>query len=134
MAQSGREIRARSARLRAEARRLRERRDGDPINPVVGVVDGFVTSVVHTDGVTVVSVSGELDIVTAPRLSELLRLIEGPLVLDCERLTYFDSSGLQVFVEKHRVNGNLTLRNVSAMGRRVLAITGVDEIVNVEGA
>ena len=134
MAPSPREIRARSARLRAEARRRRERRDSDGIVPVVEVVENFEASVVHTDGVTVVSLSGELDILTAPRLSEVLRTVDGPLVLDCERLTYFDSSGIQVFVEKHRVNGTLTLRNVSRMGRKILAITGVDQIVTVEGA
>jgi anti-anti-sigma factor len=92
----------------------------------------FDASVVHSDGVTIVLLAGELDMATAPRLRDVLETVDGPLVFDCERLTFLDSSGLGVLAEQHRADRALTLRNVRPNCRTVLSITGMDSIVAVE--
>jgi anti-sigma B factor antagonist len=93
----------------------------------------FEAMIVHNDGVTVVVLVGELDMATAPRLRDVLQTVDGPVVLDCARLTFLDSSGLGVLAERRRATGTVTLRNVQPICRRVLSITGMDTIVAVEG-
>ncbi len=56
-------------------------------------------------GVRVVSVSGEIDLATAPQVSSALSARddgETALVLDLRDTTFLDSSGIRVLVQAHR--------------------------------
>lgn len=84
---------------------------------------------------------GELDPATAPQLDDALDQVLGDeqvtrLVLDLTGLTFLDSSGLRVFVTAREAlgarGGDLVLRGPSANTQRLLAITGLGEIIAVE--
>jgi anti-sigma B factor antagonist len=102
----------------------------------------FSAVVTHLDGRTVVELSGELDMATAPDLAERLGpLVEdgsGPVTLDVSRLEFCDSSGLAVFVEYHRraqARGTtVALRSPSRALQRVLSLTQLDEMVEPDHA
>ena len=84
----------------------------------------------YPGGVVVVSVSGELDIATAPKLDDyLIRLTSTGhhrLVLNAVRLTFCDASGVRVLVRaRARVDGLhgwLRLAAVSPRLHRILTI------------
>lgn len=90
------------------------------------------------EGVTVVSVSGEVDMLTAPRLrADVLRHIEtgGTLVLDLSGVSFLGSAGLAVLVEasQHGKRRGTAFR-VVAVERAVtrpLAATGLGEVFSV---
>ena len=91
------------------------------------------------DGVTVVHVAGEIDVYTAPLLREVLdkQIAEGrtDLVVDLEKVTFMDSTGLGVLVGRLKlVRGqNGSLRIVSAEERilKVFSITGLDKVFHI---
>lgn len=86
-------------------------------------------SISRDDGV--VGVGGELDISTAPVLSEALEpAVErgGVVTLDVRDLAFMDSSGLRLLIEAARRlegRGKLVLRSPGATVRRVLEVSGV---------
>lgn len=89
---------------------------------------------------TTISLSGDLDPATAPQLEEALATVVsdeavGRVVFDLGGLAFLDSSGLRVFVTARdalRSRGaDLALRGPSANTRRLLDITGLDEIIEV---
>jgi anti-sigma B factor antagonist len=89
--------------------------------------------------VTVVHVEGEIDVYTAPLLREVLdkQVAAGrtDLVVDLEKVTFMDSTGLGVLVGRLKlVRGqNGTLRIVSAQERilKVFKITGLDKVFHI---
>ena len=90
---------------------------------------------------TTIALSGDLDPATAPNLeAAIARAAEDPsverVVLDLGGLAFLDSSGLRVFVtarESLRSRGaELALRNPTTNVRRLLDITGLGEIIDVE--
>jgi anti-sigma B factor antagonist len=90
--------------------------------------------------VTVVEVSGEIDLLTAPELAGRLSrcLAEGtPLVMvvDLRRVDFFGASGLSVLLEAHwRAQAQHTMMRVVAntpIVCRVLAVTGLDRTLAV---
>ena len=89
--------------------------------------------------VTVVHVEGEIDVYTAPLLREVLdkQVAAGRthLVVDLEKVTFMDSTGLGVLVGRLKlVRGqNGTLRIVSAQERilKVFKITGLDKVFHI---
>ncbi len=90
------------------------------------------------DSVTLISVRGELDLATAPELSDLTtRLLEqgdARLVYDLSGLTFCDSTGLTVFVRaKNRVDelgGRLSLAAPSPIVHRVLDVSGLLQVLD----
>jgi anti-sigma B factor antagonist len=98
----------------------------------------LLTIEVRSDGATAsLGLSGELDLASAPALSEEIeRLFSGEaeaLVLDLERLTFIDSTGLQCLVRAARyskANGNrLSVRGASADVEHLITLTGIDKIL-----
>jgi len=90
-----------------------------------------------SDGTTVLVVTGEIDISTAPRLREHLQQLDAPeVVIDLTAMTFIDSTGLGVLVgavKRVRENGgNLILRRPSRSTRKVLDISGLASMVTIE--
>jgi len=102
---------------------------------------GHVDFAVHARAVgaaTVIAVSGELDIHTAPDLTEVLRpaIAAGqPVIVDLTDVTFMDSSGLSVFVTalKRAREAGTTLVLVVSEPRvmRVFSITGIDTLIDI---
>jgi len=90
-------------------------------------------SVRHSPSEVVVGLTGEIDLSTAPRLSNTIAelLVEGParVVLDMAGVTFCDSQGLGTLVVLSRKAGLahscLVLTNVGDFLLRVLDITGL---------
>lgn len=81
----------------------------------------------EADGAPVVALRGELDIATAPRVEEELRLVERDhppvTVLDLRSLAFLDSSGLRLVIE-----ADVRAR---AEGRRLVLVRGPAEVHRV---
>lgn len=80
-----------------------------------------------------VTLRGEVDVATAPRLRELLHgLVKAGvdhIVLDCRELTFLDSSGIGLLVatRKRLSDGELVIESPQPHVRKVLELTGVTE-------
>jgi anti-anti-sigma factor len=90
-------------------------------------------------GAVHVTLTGELDISTAPRLEEAMRRAEaelpGLLVIDLSQLDFMDSTGLRLLVtadERARAGGRrLVLIRGNDMIQRVLHLTRLDERLEI---
>lgn len=90
----------------------------------------------------VLRVAGEVDLCSAPRLAAALDAAlaadepSGELVVDLAGVSFCDARGLAVLVEAHhqalRADKRLVLAHPSAMLRRLLAITGLAQVLCVE--
>lgn len=86
-----------------------------------------------------VSVSGEIDAYTAPKLrEELLPLTEGKnkvITVNLKDVSYMDSTGLGVFVgllkQLNNNEGELKLVDLSDRMKRLFKITGLSTIMNI---
>ena len=88
----------------------------------------------------VVSAGGELDLLTAPRLSAQLDQAEAivvppaPVVLDLTRLTFIGSAGLAMLLAHHErcaaLGSSLRIR-VNDMVARPLRMTALDRVLNL---
>jgi len=83
---------------------------------------------------TLVAVSGELDLLSLPLFqAELERAATdtpGRLILDADRLEFVDAAGLRAIVDAHRSLGDrLVLRSASPQVRRLLILTGLDDLL-----
>ncbi|NLY60377.1 MAG: STAS domain-containing protein [Clostridiales bacterium] len=87
-----------------------------------------------------ISLDGEIDIYNAPELKERLhKLIEqhpGNIILNCENLTYIDSTGLGVLISALRrvkeYDGQITIKNLKPYIHKIFVITGLDKIFTIE--
>ena len=92
-----------------------------------------LTVAAGSDGLVIVTLGGELDIVPTPavreRLLSLLRPGVSRLVIDMSALRYADASGLAVLVSTQRravlLGGTLRLAALQPAVARVLAATGL---------
>jgi anti-sigma B factor antagonist len=106
------------------------------------VVDGteFRVTSRATGGEFVVSVFGEVDMATAPKLLEAVgaALDSGDtVVLDLAGMTFIDSSGLKVLVTAYKRADHLraarvVLRSPQPQARSVLEVTGLDTLLTIE--
>ena len=88
------------------------------------------------DGVAVVSVSGEIDVATAPglreRLHELIAEDSSTVVVDLLGVTFLDSTALGVLVGAHKrcreAGGELRLVVTEPRIMKVFEITGLTEV------
>ena len=86
-----------------------------------------------------VSVSGEIDAYTAPKLrEELLPLSEGKnksITVNLKDVSYMDSTGLGVFVglfkQLNKNEGELKLVELSDRLKRLFELTGLNKIMNI---
>ena len=91
------------------------------------------------DSSLTVTISGNIDTVTAPELdSKLQENISDVknLVLDFAAVDYISSAGLRVILMANQqmedVDGNLTIKNVNEGGRDVFEMTGFADILEIE--
>jgi anti-sigma B factor antagonist len=92
--------------------------------------------------ITTITLAGDLDPATAPSLDDAVGTLVaddsvGRVVLDLSGLSFLDSSGLRVFVTAREALGargaDLALRAPSANISRLLDITGLGEVIEVDG-
>ncbi|MFI5931863.1 STAS domain-containing protein [Actinoplanes sp. NPDC051494] len=88
-------------------------------------------------GCTVVEVHGELDMATQPQLHDVLQALIGPgqVVIDLAGVGFMDSSALGtlvvMFKEIRAAGGRLCLAQVQPAVRTVLAVTSVDQVIDL---
>jgi anti-sigma B factor antagonist len=97
----------------------------------------FDIDVAHRNGAVVVAPRGELDMVTAPELRQILhelRRKKASVVLDLKELTFLDSTGLRLIWDADaasREDGlTLTLTVGSPEIMRVFELTGLTRRLN----
>lgn len=78
------------------------------------------------DAVQVLSVSGELDLRTAPQLARALRMVSGTVVIDCRSLSFMGAAGIETLERALEHVDRICLINVGPRVRRVLDILGLD--------
>ncbi|MEC3982512.1 STAS domain-containing protein [Amycolatopsis sp. H20-H5] len=89
------------------------------------------------DRAAVLSVTGEIDLLTAPEFEDIVSGIvrEGPalLVVDLRKVSFLSSAGLQVLAATHQRLGDRRLRVVSdaAVTTRPFTTTGLDEWIGL---
>ena len=84
---------------------------------------------------TVMELAGWLDTQTAPELEAAIGALDGAasLILDLKELEYISSAGLRQLVAAHKkMNGELTIRNVSTEIMDVLQMAGFDKRLHIE--
>jgi anti-sigma B factor antagonist len=85
-----------------------------------------------TSGTPVIAISGEVDLSNAAALQskvdELVPAGVERLVLDLRSLTFIDSSGIAVLVRLHNRVGAVEIRNPTAVVRRILKVTGLQQV------
>lgn len=86
------------------------------------------------DGITVIRVGGEVDLVSGPRLAHEIKQAAaddgiGEIVVDLEDVTFLDSSGIAVLLTGHREAAakdvGYRVRAARGIVREVLIMTGV---------
>lgn len=90
------------------------------------------------NGTATIVVEGELDIYTAPALVACLDQAtesgDGPVVIDVASMSFIDSRGLSAIAQAVRQLGGrpLVLRSPSSSTRKVLDISGLSSLVQLE--
>ena len=84
-----------------------------------------------------VTVTGEVDIATAPQLAEYLtQFADEPLTVDLSGVSFLGSAGIATLLTAHRHaeqhGSRLTVRGATPIALRVLQIAGVDQMLNLE--
>jgi anti-sigma B factor antagonist len=100
----------------------------------------LVVEVARDGDSAVVRIEGEVEFATAPRLrATLLDLAQegaSPVVLDLAEVTFVDSAGISLLIQaKKRLTSSgsdLVLRAPQASVRRVLEISGVTELFQID--
>jgi anti-sigma B factor antagonist len=91
------------------------------------------------EGLGLVELTGEVDIYTAPRFKEdLVAVIDDEavdVIVDLAGVTFIDSTALGVLISGvkrlHEVDGRLLIVATTRPVVRILAITGLDKVLNV---
>ena len=98
-----------------------------------------IDHVAMEDGAAVIALHGELDAATGPELRStlgLLGVVFGAVVVDLSGLIFCGSHGFRLLLDAHEqllgTRGRLTLRGPSRPLRRMLAATGLDQVLHVE--
>ena len=84
---------------------------------------------VHRHGTwTRISVSGDLDMATAPRLQESTTAVKENLALDLSRVRFIDSSGLRALFQINQTIEPVALVSPSAVVQRLLSLTDMAQV------
>jgi anti-sigma B factor antagonist len=99
-------------------------------------VHDFEMAITESGEAALVTVSGELDLATAPRLrEELIAMVSRDIrtvTVDMSGLEFIDSTGLAVLISGlkrlRQCGGDLTLQSPSSKTMKVLEITGLTRV------
>jgi anti-sigma B factor antagonist len=104
--------------------------EGSPLS----APDSITATVTDHDGVAVLSISGEIDLVTAPALEEAIGAVvaDNPtaLIVDLSAVDFLGSVGLKILAATYEKLGSSTEFGVVARGpatRRPIHLTGLDK-------
>jgi anti-anti-sigma factor len=95
----------------------------------------FATATRQVGDVLVLSLTGELDMATAPELEEAIERAQGgsQIVVDLRELTFIDSTGIRALIQVYTAgqNGHSTVSFIRGRHRvqRVLQLAGVQEFL-----
>lgn len=97
-------------------------------------------AITENDNTTVVNLSGEIDIYTAPKLKEALIPLtktKGHLLeINLNDVGYMDSTGLGVFISvlksTREHDSHFKLKNLQDRVARLFSITGLNEIMEID--
>jgi anti-sigma B factor antagonist len=97
------------------------------------LIDGLAVRTEQEGRTTVMTLGGELDLVSAPRLRNAITSLRGEsideVIVDLSDLTYIDSVGIGLLVASRRrldAEGRaFSVRNPAPQVRRLLEITGL---------
>jgi anti-anti-sigma factor len=101
--------------------------------------DPFEVQVTRLREVTLLVVTGELDMATVPLLEERLRDVEesgaNPLVIDLRGLGFIDSTGLMALLRAHEracvAGRRIAVINGTGQAHRLFEITNADQTIEV---
>jgi anti-anti-sigma factor len=101
---------------------------------------GSVVCTHDASGATIVRLIGEIDISNADALgAELDRMIgngngnaDDRLVVDLAGLQFMDSSGIAMLLRAARRVGTISVRNPTAVVRRIIECTGLADVLRIE--
>ncbi len=86
---------------------------------------------------TTVRVSGEIDLETAPGLRECLASLVGDVVVDLTEVSFVDSQAIGLLIAEHKrrvaTGARLVITGSSPMALRAFEITGVDQVIDLNG-
>jgi anti-sigma B factor antagonist len=109
------------------------------VGPYGADADAFRAETANVDGRAIVTVRGELDLVTARDLEAALdRVTAGArntIVVDLSHVSFADSTGLSVLVKgqqaAHREGLVFVVRSPQRRVRRVLELSGLDAVLHI---
>jgi anti-anti-sigma factor len=98
-----------------------------------------LSSRLEPEDTAVVAAVGEIDLSNAPQLADALAAVNGVprVVVDLTRCTFFDSSCLSVlarYAMTFREQGRQFSVRVDAVGRRVIELTNLGELLGLDAA
>jgi anti-sigma B factor antagonist len=100
----------------------------DPADEAYGAVE-----VSREDGMPVIRLSGELDMVSVERVrpvvQEVLAAGNDRLAFDVSELEFMDSSGIALLVSATRKARQVELRHPTPIVRRLIELTGLTELL-----
>jgi anti-sigma B factor antagonist len=116
---------------------LNEREDGtgssQGVRSVAETPPQLSLVVEQHDDRTIVRLSGELDLVTAPGFADALRSANSEIVIDCSDLRFLDASGLGVLAQAseraERDGHSLMVVNARPLAQRVFEVTGLGHLL-----
>ena len=82
----------------------------------------------------IVTVRGEIDIVSAPEFEEKLSTVGSTIVVDLRHLDFMDSSGLAALLRRNAtLDGSSELRIVVKPGiiERLFEVSGIDQVFSI---
>jgi len=96
----------------------------------MGQTPSFDISVSHQGAMAIVTVRGEIDLVTAPLLQEAFEGLGSRVTVDLREVSFMDSSGLAVLIkQKERMNGDeLRIVADSRPVLRLFEVSGLTEL------
>jgi anti-sigma B factor antagonist len=103
------------------------------------LIDGIAVRTEHDGRRTIMTLAGELDLVSAPRLRNAIASLRGEdtdeVIVDLADLTYIDSVGIGLLVASRRrldsEGRSFAVRNPAPQVRRLLEITGLVEYLGL---
>ena len=97
----------------------------------MGQTTPFSVEIDHIGTTDIVTVRGEIDIVSAPEFEEKLSTVGSTIVVDLRHLDFMDTSGLAALLRRNAtLDGSSELRLIMKPGiiERLFEVSGIDKV------